>query len=243
MKAFRLLVLRIMRAYVFGGLVLYTLLRLRLSHLIFLIKYRKFSTGQLYQDLIVIATLPDLSKLEDFYFVEFGATDGISISNSQLFEKSFGARGILSEPAKVWHENLKKNRNCNISTSCVWSSSGELMNFDETSNPDLSRLSTITSKNKPNVMMSYSVETVSLKDLLDKFSAPTVINFMSIDTEGTEFEILKGFDFSSYRIGTIVCEHNFRRDRKDIKMLLESQGYEQKLRPLGFFDDWYFLRR
>ena len=242
MKSFRLFVLRIMRVYVFVCLVIITLSRLRLPNLSLLIKCRRYSTGQLFQDLIVIATLSDLSKLEHFFFVEFGATDGISISNSQLFERRFGAQGILAEPAKVWHENLKKNRSCHISTSCVWKYSNELLDFSETLNPDLSGVSSDDSNKYPSVIKTYPVQTVSLNDLLGQFSAPRVIDFLSVDTEGTEFEILSNLDFSRYRFTTIVCEHNFRKDRKDIKRLLESHGYERKLRFIGFFDDWYFLK-
>ena len=75
------------------------------------------SKAQLHQDIFVLAE-------HDFksagYFVEFGATNGHDLSNTYLLETQFGWQGIVAEPAKSWHEALKKNRQCHIETDCVW---------------------------------------------------------------------------------------------------------------------------
>ena len=71
-----------------------------------------------------------------------GATNGLELSNTHLHEKEFGWTVILAEPAKTWHEELVKNRSCNIDTQCVWSKSGEILSFHES---DIAVLSTLNS--------------------------------------------------------------------------------------------------
>jgi hypothetical protein len=81
--------------------------------------YLKLSKAQLRQDLFVIS---ELGPIENGYFVEFGATNGISLSNTFLLEEHLSWKGILAEPAKVWHAQLKENRTAQIEFDCVrWS--------------------------------------------------------------------------------------------------------------------------
>lgn len=70
-----------------------------------LLKYFVSSKAQLRQDLFALSYL-DFKK--NGYFVEFGATNGVDLSNTYLMEKEFGWNGILAEPAVVWHKDLKK---------------------------------------------------------------------------------------------------------------------------------------
>jgi FkbM family methyltransferase len=198
------------------------------------------STAQLRQDLLALAVC---QMKRDGYFVEFGATDGVSLSNSYLLEKFFGWKGILAEPARIWHSALKSNRNAIVDTRCVWSKSGAVVDFRET---DIGALSTISefaacdghAVERKNARI-YSVETVSLNDLLGQHRAPAVMDLLSIDTEGSELEILKNFDFSRYRFNLIVCEHNFTPARDDILNLLSSVGYRRILAGISGWDDWY----
>jgi FkbM family methyltransferase len=191
---------------------------------------------------MIIATSSDLMKLQQFYFVEFGATDGISISNTYLFEKFFQAQGIVSEPARIWRKELEKNRQCCISNKCVWEKSGEKLEFIESTNPDLSGLAGYDGPIKGRETKEiYEVDTISLDDLLQSFAAPKSMNFLSIDTEGSELKILSNFNFQKFQFDVIVCEHNYGQNREEIRQLLESNGYKRKHKFASFFDDWYFL--
>ena len=89
--------------------------------------------------------------------------------------------------------------------------------------------------------INYQVETISLNDLLRRHQAPTMIDYLSIDTEGSEFEILSHFDFSEFRFRTITCEHNGTEAREKIFDLLTANGYVRKHPELSKFDDWYVL--
>lgn len=201
------------------------------------------SSSQLQQDLLVLG-IHQCKK--NGYFVEFGATNGIDLSNTFLLESHFGWNGILVEPGKSWHEDLFINRRKSIiETKCVWKHSNLSLTFRETNELELSTIESFRSNDvhshKRNKARVYDVETISLLDLLRLHKAPKLIDFLSIDTEGSEYDILKEFDFESYRFSVIVCEHNYTENREKIFELLRSKGYVRVLEELSLFDDWYVI--
>lgn len=198
------------------------------------------SKAQLRQDLFVLACL-DFKR--NGYFVEFGATDGVTLSNTYLLERSFGWRGILAEPARCWHEALGANRSVHIEKKCVWKESGDKLLFNEVS---VAELSTINQFNEVDLHrkargrgVHYEVESISLTDLLRQYDAPSIIDFLSIDTEGSEFDILKSFDFERYSFRVVACEHNHTPMRESVYNLLSQHGYRRVLESVSDFDDWY----
>lgn len=201
------------------------------------------SKSQFLQDLFV---LKYLDYKERGYFVEFGAADGISGSNTYLLEKNYGWKGILAEPARTWHEALRRNRCSVIDCRCVWRQSGAQIDFLETDWPLLSTASEFRDSDehgfyRKNEASRYKVETVSLNDLLEQNKAPERIDYLSLDTEGSELSILSAFDFSKYRIEVITCEHNFSSERTLIQQLLKSKGYRLVHPNLTDCDDWFIL--
>jgi FkbM family methyltransferase len=181
------------------------------------------------------------------YFIEFGSTNGYDISNTYILEKQFGWRGVLAEPAKTWHKNLIKNRNCNVEFDCVWRTTGELLDFDMVEEGELSTLSIFSNKDEHakarQAKKTYAVNTISLIDLLKKYDAPKVIDYLSVDTEGSELDILSGFDFNQYRFNCITIEHNFTENREKLKSLLEQNGYKRVFEYLSKWDDWYIAEK
>lgn len=205
-----------------------------------LIKRLAESKAQLRQDLFVLSTL---SFKRGGFFVEFGATDGTNLSNTLLLEKGYGWKGILAEPARCWHEELRRNRKCSIETMCVWSESGKRMKFNETRASELSTLVAFSEgdrhRRKRRGGVVYEVETISLEDMLVKHSAPSEIDYLSIDTEGSEYDILRRLNFSRYDIKVITCEHNYTDAREKIYDLLTGLGYRRVFEEISRFDDWY----
>ena len=200
------------------------------------------SKSQIEQDLFVLYELDDK---RNGYFVEFGATNGVDLSNTHLLEKEFGWTGILAEPAKVWAEELVKNRSCHIDFDCVWSKSGETLEFNEVNAAELSTINVFSNLDQHARTrergFKYTVNTISLVDLLKKYNAPKDIDYLSIDTEGSEYDILSAFDFDSYNIKIITCEHNYTPMQEKIYELLTSKGYTRKFTECSYFDDWYVL--
>ena len=198
------------------------------------------SKSQLRQDLFVLS---ELNFKKNGFFVEFGATNGIDFSNSHLLEKEYGWSGILAEPAKLWHQDLIANRTATIDTRCVWRDTGSTLMFSETESPELSTLNSHVHSDlhaQERLKSSqYSVETVSLIDLLIQHNAPNEIDYLSIDTEGSEFEILEEFDFNRFQFNIITCEHNYSSSRDKIFSLLIKNGYKRVYQEVSQFDDWY----
>jgi len=202
------------------------------------------SYAQLKQDLFVLA---ELQQKRNGYFVDFGATNGIDINNTYLLEKEFGWTGIVCEPAQSCWAALNNNRHCHIENKCVWKESGILLNFNETKDVDLSTIDSFTDCDEHAMTRKngvvYQIETISLNDLLLKYNAPSQIDYLSLDTEGSEFDILESFNFDKYQISVITVEHNYTPARQKIYDLLTKNGYVRKNETQSRWDDWYVRQR
>jgi FkbM family methyltransferase len=199
------------------------------------------SRSQLRQDLFV---LHELNYKRGGYFVEFGATNGLDLSNTWLLEQEYGWQGILAEPARLWQADLAANRRrARIETKCVWKTTGASLEFNQAKAPELSTINQFSSCDVHAQARdggdTYSVETISLMDLLEKHGAPREIDYLSIDTEGSELEILQAFDFDKYRIHIVTCEHNYSPLREQLHALFTKSGYTRKYEQVSQFDDWY----
>lgn len=206
-----------------------------------LLRYLRRSRAQFRQDLFVLS---ELQFKRSGFFVEFGATDGVNLSNTYLLERGFSWRGILAEPCKCWYDKLLANRRATIETRCVWRDSGSIMSFKEVEEiAELSTLSSFSSvdfhEHRRQAGKTYDVETISLNDLLETHNAPTQMDYLSIDTEGSEFDILSHLNFEKYRFNVITCEHNFTPAREDLYELLTGHGYVRKYQEVSKVDDWY----
>jgi FkbM family methyltransferase len=221
-----------------GGLIWELLEQVPEERILDFMRLIKASRSQLRQDMFVLITL-DFKR--DGYFVEFGATDGVELSNTYLLEKELGWTGILAEPSRAWHEKLHENRKSQIESRCVWKKSGETLTFHEADAGEFSAIKEYSQKgrnlNKPG--RDYTVKTASLEEMLDQHNAPKEIDYLSIDTEGSEYEILSAFNFEKYRFRVITVEHNFQPQREQILRLLQKNGYERKLERISTIDDWY----
>lgn len=203
------------------------------------------SQAQLYQDCYVAWKLRDK---RDGYFVEFGATDGVALSNTFFLERELGWTGILAEPFPRWHAALAANRAAaRIDYRCVWRASGEQLEFlalDDA--PELATLKTFAAEDHHAAQRarrgrSIVVATVSLTDLLVQHGAPRSIDYLSVDVEGAELEVLRGLDFERYEPRILTVEHNFHEQRRrDIHTLLGSHGFVREFEAFSGFDDWYY---
>tara|TARA_B100001250_G_scaffold62980_1_gene49440 strand:- start:1797 stop:2624 length:828 start_codon:yes stop_codon:yes gene_type:complete len=186
-------------------------------------------------------------------FLEFGATNGLDFSNSYFLENHLNWKGVLSEPSPQWHESLKKNRtNSTIITDCIWTKSNEELDFFVS---DIGAYSTLKSyidndfKSMPGNTIArkkngkfIKVKTISLNDLIKSYFQNKSPSYISIDTEGSEFEILKSLDFKKFRPIVFTIEHNFTDYQKKIDDLMISNNYIRIFKRITAFDSWFITK-
>jgi hypothetical protein len=202
--------------------------------------------SQFGQDLFVLETL---GGLRNGFFLDSGAADGVSASNTQLLEESFGWRGICVEPNELLLAELLKNRRCRCLNCCLYNREGEVEFLE-----GAMTLGEIVDEYDPAVLRSAAAalrlpenpdglpRTVlrparTVRSVLEECRAPPVIDYWSLDTEGSEFAILKSFPFDSFAFRVLTVEHNWLAAREEIRVFLESRGYF-RIRVLDI-DDCY----
>lgn len=204
------------------------------------VEYCKASHSQLGQEILALSYL---GWKENGFFVEFGACDGVEHSNTSLLESQFNWSGILAEPGRVWQDDLARNRNALIDKRCVWTRSGETAIFNQSKEAVLSTLDIFSELDhhaeKREDGSRYEVETVSLNDLLVEHKAPKQIDYMSVDTEGSEYDILSNFNFSRHDIAVITVEHNWTDQLGKITKLMKANGYYRIHPWISKFDAWF----
>ncbi len=186
------------------------------------------SYSQLNQDINVLNIY---NNKKDGYFVEIGAADGIFLSNTYLLEMKYNWKGICIEPIPDQYKKLTNNRKCICENVGVYNKSDIEIEFAICEdNKLLSGIYNYIDHHKNTVDNNkkiFNLRTKTLTEILDKNNSPSFIEYLSLDTEGSELEILKGIDFNKYKFGIIDIEHNYIEPRRTlIKELLLNNNYE-----------------
>ncbi len=166
-------------------------------------------------------------------FVEIGAHNGIKFSNTFFFEQ-IGWKGICIEPITEVFEQLCKNRTCICINGCIADFTGEaqflhvkghcemlsglIHKFDPR---HIERIKREATANR-DTFETFPVYCFNLNDLLKQYNF-FHIDFLSIDTEGGELDIIKSIDFDTYSIDVICIEDNY--GYPEIQTFLESKGF------------------
>ena len=172
------------------------------------------------------------------YFIEIGAYNGITLSNTYLLEKNYGWTGLCIEPSPYQFPNLVKNRPNSICiNTTVYNNDGLIKEFI-VADMFSGIVDHIDCHKEYLNNEKIKVVTVKLDTLLKRYHSPSFIDYLSIDTEGSELEILRSVDFSSYRFGMIHLEHNGIEPRRmNIRKFLEEVGYTYQ--GENYWDDEY----
>jgi FkbM family methyltransferase len=178
------------------------------------------------------------SGKENGFFVDIGASDGKYFSNTYFFEKFKNWKGICIEPLPTEFNKLNLNRSSINLNLCVSDFEGEtdFTYVEGFYDYPINMLSGISDKyNSLHVerinqevnkcggkIESIKVPVRPLQSIFDEFGV-THVDFCSIDTEGSEFEIVKSIDFDRTSIKVFIIENNY--NETNIKDFLETKGY------------------
>jgi hypothetical protein len=190
--------------------------------------------GQLRQDEWVVRTL----GVRPGVFLEAGAGDGVLMSNTLVLERIFGWTGLCVEPSSDF-EVLARQRTCKVDDSVLYEVSGKRILFKQDDdhlyfNGVVDCLN--THKNRSGT--STERTTSSLEDVLSKKDMPRRLDYVSLDTEGSELLILRGFPFHTHSIGLLTVEHNREEPKRtQIQDLLRRNGMRRVASVR--WDDWY----
>ena len=174
------------------------------------------------------------------FFVELGAYDGVMQSNTYYLEKKKNWRGVLVEPAPHKFLECKANRsnkNFIYCAACVpFDFKDEFVKMRYAgffSTPlnvgtDLTDIETHTQRGSQylgehETLFEFGAKAVPLHTFLQEANAPATIDFLSLDVEGAEKEVLRGIDHNQYRFKYMLVEC---RDFDALKTYLQSVGYE-----------------
>lgn len=169
------------------------------------------------------------------FFLDIGAHDGITFSNTYFLEKERGWGGICIEPIPDVFDKLNQNRRSINVNSCITQKSG-VVTFRRVYgyNEMLSGILDLMDKDHVEQIENYStqtgdiykdilIESKNINEILKEFKVKK-IDFLSIDTEGAEYEIIKTIDFDKVNITFLSIENNNASTR--IKNLLIGKGYK-----------------
>jgi FkbM family methyltransferase len=165
------------------------------------------------------------------FFVEVGAYDGVTFSNTLAFEE-IGWKGILIEANPDASELCRKNRPASVVVNAAVGLPGkkdtiafnlaegaEMLSFVEAGDDHFKRI-----RKQGGTLKQVEIPFLSLNQVLDQFQVEE-IDFVTIDVEGGELEVLKGFDIKKYKPELLMIENNNARDQS-LKSYLEDQTYQ-----------------
>ena len=181
-------------------------------------------------------------------FVDIGAYDGETFSNTLFFERTMGWTGLCVEPLPSAFAKLAATRKAACENICIADFEGEaeFVEADDCGGPNQQMFSGLSASFDPRHAMRIQamtktrvtrrVKVTKLSALLAKHSLFD-IDYCSIDTEGAELAILSDFDPERFRISLFTIENNWDDER--IPKLMAAKGYE----VFAKLEQDYFFKR
>jgi|UniRef100_A0A8J9TJE9 hypothetical protein len=156
----------------------------------------------------------------DGYFIDLAANDATDLSNTYALEQEYGWTGLCVEPNPMYWHNLSY-RDCQIVGAVVGQARLEQVHFRFEAGDHGGIAGDGFDNGKRWQRYSELKYTVTLLEILERYNAPTQIDYLSLDVEGAESFIMMNFPLDKYQIKVITAE----RLRGPIREFLKGHGY------------------
>lgn len=180
------------------------------------------------------------------FFLDSGAGDPFDGSNTVRMEQEYSWKGILVEPVRHVYDRLLKHRLAQVYNVVLNDRMGAVP-FYEAGNWPLSGIyghltDEAKARNGADPSRVQQREGWTLAHLFEKAGAPGVIDYWSLDTEGSEWVLVQSFPWNTHKVQIIAIEHNFEEPKRTlIREFLTAKGYTYVYREVTPADDNYHL--
>jgi len=173
----------------------------------------------------------------DGYFIELGGYDGVTFSNTYFLEKELNWQGIIVEASQSLFPLVENSRDCICVNKAIYKEN-TTVKFH-------------TSKWDGNINENgkETIEAITPKTLLEQNNSPKIIDYISLDIEGGELDVLNSFPFNEYEVILWTIEHNIKDIGPEYKnklfSVMNANGFvrireDVPCGPNGQpFEDWY----
>jgi len=191
---------------------------------------------------IIIDRLLNHKKLG--FYVDVGAYDPWVGSNTMRFYKK-GWKGINIEPDLGRYSKFEEDRKGDINLNIGISDSKSQLIFYVMFPESLSTFSKEDMEKRVSegfkLVEKRKVSVDTLENILSKYAKDKKVDFINIDTEGFDFNVLKGNNWEKYKPTAVCIEKVEGKKGQEIKLFLEKKGYYKAVRTIN--NDIYFSKR
>ena len=206
------------------------------------IKYKKISYSFNAVDLIIDYIFKD--KINGFY-VDIGAQHPIANNNTYLFfKRGWSGINIDLDVKNIELFNISRPNDINLNNAISSSTSKKKLFFYHDKSPINTLVEDVSNFQNATVKEIKTVKTITLNKVLENLSFDKEIDYMNIDVEGHELDVLKGFDLIRYKPNVISVEYldlkmkylEFKNN--DLSRVIDSDFYKLLIKNDYQFVNW-----